>query len=144
VKEFSYEIGGNKFTQKALVLGQISQLLEVLKGLALPADMSPLGLVAALGGRLPKALAVVLNPDGVAIKDKDLAVLGEHIAFEMEADLAIRVIDDFFDCNPLSSTLARLTDLVKRRSGGNGSISSASSSLKETSPAETQSSGATH
>ena len=144
MKEFVYEVGGQKFSQKALVLGQISQLLDVLKGLRLPTDMSPIGLVAALGDRLPKALAIALNPDGVAIKDKDLDAIAEQVSFEMDADLAIKVVDDFFDCNPLSSTLDRLTELIKRRRGGIGSNGSASSSQKETSPNEMPSSGVTH
>ena len=61
-KEKNYEIGGRAFVQKPLVLGQVEQLLEALRDIPIPPEPTSMGMVLALAGRLPAALAVVLTP----------------------------------------------------------------------------------
>lgn len=141
----TYEIGGKRYHQKPLVLGQISQIVDILKDLSIPANISPAGVLALMGDRLPRALAVALTPEGVSIKDKDLHAIASEIAFGMEAELALTAVEDFFDCNPLSSLFERmraLNAMFKTEKRETGSSSSASSSPKETSQGETPSSGA--
>jgi hypothetical protein len=106
--EKKYVIGGNTYIQRPLVLGQLKQLLDVLKGITIPADMETIALVDALGGRLPKALAVVLNPEGLPLREKDIDDLAVEIEFAITLEQTVEVVEDFFACNPLPSLLSKL------------------------------------
>lgn len=106
---FLYEIDGKTYVQKPLVLGQLSQLLAVLKDARIPVNTSVAGLMEALGGHLPDALAVVLTPEGQSPRDKNLMELSEELSFSVSLPTALQVIEDFFSLNPVSSLLERLT-----------------------------------
>jgi len=142
---FEYEIGGKTYIQRKLVLGQIRQLMAILDGLKVDMGMSTLDLVAALTDRLPRALAVVLTPEGVAPREKDIAKLAEEIEFEIDPETTLRVVEDFFDCNPVQDLALGLrvlgAKLEKRAGLSRGSTSSSASSPTEISPAATPSSG---
>jgi hypothetical protein len=103
-----YTINGTLYTQSALVLGQWRQLLNILKDVAVPADASASQLAVILGDRLPAAFAVVLNPEGVSLRDKNLPAVADDLEFSLSTETAIQVIEDFFVCNPLSSLLKRI------------------------------------
>jgi hypothetical protein len=154
--KYQYDLGGKRYTQRALVLGQLQLLIDVLKECAIPVGASVLQIVEALGDRLPRALAVVLVPEGVAIKDRDLEAEISDIINNMDITTAVGVIEDFFSCNPLYSIFDRLIGLQnafkqrKRDSVPEGTpprrepglTDSACSSAEETSPKESASSGA--
>lgn len=142
----TYEIDGTTYEQRPMVLGQIRQLMSVLQGLKIPADGGSLQVIAALGGRLGEALAVVLTEQGKSLRGKDLAALATELEFTISPDQTIDVVEDFFTCNPIASLLQRLTTAMGGITGGmmgmvTGSKTPASSSLEETSPAEETSSG---
>ncbi len=141
-----YSINEKTYYQNKLVLGQWRQLLDILKGLTIPGNVDVLGMVDILGDRLPLALAVVLNPEGVALKDKDLPALADELEYTISADAVIKVIEDFFECNPLPSILAKLSQAAGILDGmmtKTQSTPSSSSSPPETSPGEIASSGDT-
>lgn len=142
-QEFTYEIAGKQYYQKPMVLGQWRQFLDVIKGLSIPGNVDPWGLANLLGDNLPLALAVVLNPEGVALKDKDLPALADELEFSIEPDTVVQVIEDFFACNPLPSILERLSQAAGILSGmmKTSSNPSSSPSPPETSPGGTPSSG---
>ncbi|MBI5328852.1 MAG: hypothetical protein HZB80_11290 [Deltaproteobacteria bacterium] len=112
-KEFQYEISGNIYIQKPLVLGQIRQLFNLLEKILLPACIDAMGLIAVLGDKLPQVIAIVLTPDGIALKDKDIIALSKEIEFEISPEQVIQVIDDFFTCNPIQSLLGRIGGMVE-------------------------------
>ena len=107
--EMKYEIGDKILIQRPLVLGQLRQLLAVLDGITLPADLNTRSLVEALGDQLPRALAVVLTEQGKSPKDKDIDTLAEEIDYGMSLEQIVQAVEDFFVCNPLSSLLDKLT-----------------------------------
>ncbi len=144
--EFTYEIDGRKFIQRPLVLGQLRQLLSVLKTVEIPGDANAVGLIDACGDRLPEALAIVLTEEGSSLKDKNIAALADMLSFSVTPELALQVIEDFFSCNPVSSLLERLTGTIARATANLtpiGSMASSLSSAAATSPDETRSSGGT-
>jgi len=141
---FTYKIDGTIFVQMPLVLGQLRQLLAVLKNVEIPAVADALGLIQAVGDRLPEALAVVLTERGQSPRDKDLAALADRLAFSVTPETTLQVVEDFFDCNPVSSLLERLAGVMAnatRNLAPIGSTTLSSSSPQETSPGETRSSG---
>lgn len=91
-----YLIADRTFVQRPLVLGQFPQMVEVLKGVMIPADGSPMSIAVAMADKLPEAMAVVLTPEGQPVKDKDLAELAGFFADNMELPTACEVIEDFF------------------------------------------------
>lgn len=143
-QEFNYEIGDKIYVQKPMVLGQWRQLLGLIKGLTIPGNIDPLGLANILGDNLPLALAVVLTPNGQFLKDKDLPALADELEFSIDPEMVIKVIDDFFSCNPLPLILERLSQAAgdigvkMKMTPSNPSLSP---SLTETSPVGTPSSG---
>mgnify|MGYP001160557200 FL=1 len=139
----TYKIGGITYQQRPLVIGQVKQLLTVLEGLTIPSDIDMMGLVATLGDRLPDALAVILTPDGMSPKDKDLKKLSEELAFSLEIEQAMEVVEDFFVLNPISSLFGRLNQAIEKIQAQflMSSTTLSASSQEETSQKEMQSSG---
>jgi len=149
-KETQYSFGGKVYRQGALVMGQVKQLLTVLNGAGLTDIADPFAIIRDLGDRMPRALAVVLTPEGVSPRDKDIETLAKELEFAMTFDDVLRVIDDFFGCNDLLSLLARFKEIAgrvqeqaKAQMRGNGSIGSSPSWPGATSPSATTSSGDT-
>lgn len=141
-----YTIGGKTYFQTPLVLGQWRQLMAILKGVSIPENVDAIGLAHLIGDKLPEALAVVLNPEGVPIKEKDIAALAGDLEFSASPDLAFEVIRDFFDCNPMLSILKRLNETVESIGLKTLTIPSSPSpspSPEGTSSSETPSSGDT-
>lgn len=115
-----FVIGDRAFYLVPITLGQLEHLLAVVTGLHIPDD--PMGIVKALGGHLPKALACVLVPDGetpgaVVRKLDEPGGLDELAAFmrgEVSFEQAVEVASCFLDRNPIASVSAKLGSLAKK------------------------------
>lgn len=147
MNEFKYDIGGCVYIQRPLVLGQTRQLMNAIKGLVIPSDVDTLGLISALGDKLPLALSIVLTPEGVALKDKDIYTLAAEVEYEISPEQTLQVIEDFFACNPIASLLESIGSMTEKISKAmtktkeTGLTASSASSPEETSVYETVSSG---
>lgn len=144
MKTFQYDIGGKKYIQRPLVLGQIRQLMRAIEGVRIPQDIDTIGLISALGNKLPIAIAIVLT-DETPLKDKDIDSLASQIEFEISPETTAQVVEDFFACNPIVSLLERISGMANKISETikvTGLESSSASSAEETLQKETQSSGA--
>ena len=148
MKQIEYTIGDKKYTQRKLVLGQILLLTQLLKNVNVLKDMTPSALIATIGMKMPDALAIVLIPDGTAIKEKasddKRLELATEISFNIDAETTLQVVGDFFDCNPIAFLLEKLSGATEKIISQVKSISkpSSPSSPEETSPSESISSGA--
>lgn len=110
---YQYEVNGKIYHQKPLVLGQVKQLIIFLGNLAFPVNESAeaeIGMIMGiLGDRLPHALAVVLHEDGVPLQQKNLDNLAAEIESTFDIETTMRVVEDFFECNPVVSIFNKLT-----------------------------------
>lgn len=114
MEKFEYVIDGKKYIQKPLVWGQIKQLKAIIPSIAIPAGVSlDQGLVMALTDHLPLLLAVVLIPEGISAKDKDIDALAEELEFAVNPETVLQVVADFFDCNPIASLAEKLAEIIK-------------------------------
>jgi len=140
-----YKIGDKIYIQRPLVIGQVKQLLAELQGIVIPSNVDVIDLVAAIGDRLPDALAVILTPSGMSPKDKDLKKLSEELAFSLEIEQAMEVVEDFFVLNPISSLFGRLNQAIEKIQAQflMSSTTLSASSQEETSQKEMQSNGDT-
>ena len=111
--EYSYKIGETTYTQKPLVLGQYRLLMNLLKGINIPSDFDIIPLVTALGDKLSQAIAIVLNPIGIPLKDKNIEELTTEIEFEIDPDTVFTVVTDFFVCNDLPSLLKKMNKVIE-------------------------------
>ncbi len=144
-KEFTYEINGKTYIQRPLVLGQIGQITEVLKGIEITQGMGIEQIVQLLGDRLPAAMAVVLTEKGKKVRDKNLPALTEAMQDDMDVGTAIEVMDHFLSLNPIASAFGKLTGIMAGiTKAATGSRTSSSQSPEETSRSGTTSSGDTH
>lgn len=145
----TYTIDGITYEQRPLVIGQVEQLASIIIGTSFPAGGGPLEIIEALGQeRLMRACAVVLREQGKAPWwQKDLDALAEAFAWTMDVETSIRIVTDFFDCNPLSLLFDALKNMsaavMKAAERVTASPASSSSSPVETLPEETVSGGAT-
>jgi hypothetical protein len=146
---FEYEIGGRKFVQKALVLGQVKLLINTIKGVTLPRDATPASLVIALGDKVSDVLAIVLSEEGIPLKNKKLRDVQDLIEEHLSIEQSIGMVEDFFDCNPIASISEAMIGLAKKveqvmtaKVSKEPSTESASPLVEETLPSETISSGA--
>ena len=145
MEPIKYEIGDKVYTQSPLVLGQIKQMIEALRDFSLPANARASDIAMMLGDDLPGVLAIVLGLEGVRMRDKDIAALTEELRELVPIKTAIKMVDDFFICNPIASLAESLSGWTKILSGviptKNGSTALSSSSPEEISPDGTQSCG---
>ena len=146
--DFEYEIGGRKFVQKALVLGQVKLLISTIRGVALPRDATPASLVIALGDKVSDVLAIVLSEEGIPLKNKKLRDVQDLIEEHLSIEQSIGMVEDFFDCNPIASISEAMIGLAKKveqvmtaKVSKEPSTESVSPLAEETLPSETISSG---
>jgi len=155
-EKFTYKIGGETYIQKPLVLGQINQLAAIMREMEIPKNVDMAALVVLFGSKLPMAIAIVLieesatknNPGSTPeyLMNRDIEKIAKKLEFTLDSETAARVVEDFFDCNPIASVLSKFTGISEKISGKiqqTGLNSSASTSQTETSPDGTQSSGGT-
>ncbi len=109
---YVYEVDGRKFVQKMLVWGQVKQLLSVIKGIEFPQGATTANIIEILGDKIPLALAVVLTEEGQSLKDKDLTALASEFEFLFPIEMIVKVVEDFFVCNPMVSLLEKVQMLV--------------------------------
>ena len=144
-----YEIGGKKYFQKKIVLGQIEQLLDLLQGMEIPASRNPWIVRGALKDKIYLALAIALVEEGKTPKrdSEELAQIADGLKWAIDPETVLQVIEDFFELNPLSSLLKKLEGIVGKMEKAGiqvdaRSLRPSSSSPEATSPDETISSGA--
>jgi hypothetical protein len=118
-KVYEYEIGGRLFIQRPLVLGQLRQLTEEMKGLVIEpgTELSLQNIIGIFGEKISRGIAIVLTPKDFKLKDKDVDTLTEELEYEMDIETTFKVVEDFFDCNPLSSLLNKFTSLMHKAGG---------------------------
>ena len=138
-KRFDYEIGGKRYVQRPLVLGQAIRLLEVIGAAQkLPETDDALAWLTALGEHAAEAVAAVLIPEGKAAREVDWDAQAEEIRWGADMTTTLRVIRDFFACAPASECAPLIEEIKGHLSGlltpGSGPGSPAS-------PAETPSAG---
>jgi len=145
---FEYEIGGRKFVQKALVLGQVKQLISVIRGTVIPSVISSQSLVIALGDKVSEVLAIVLSEEGVSLKNKKTKEVQELLEENLSIEGSIKMVEDFFDCNPIASISGAMIGLSEKVQKAmtktelkTPSTESVLPSVEETLPKETISSG---
>jgi phosphoribosylpyrophosphate synthetase len=109
-----YIIAGKKYIQRPLVIGQLKQLSKLLKDVVISPDAGAAELVEAIGDKLSEAIAIVLIPEGVDIKDKNIEEIVKELEFQVDIETAVKIIEDFFDCNQVSSLLKRLQNAIKK------------------------------
>ena len=154
--KFNYTIGDKPWTQRPLVLGQWKQLMEIIKGLAIPAGADIPQLLAVLGTRVPLALAVILIEEGSSLRarfglrtvpgfagipmpewyqNQDVMLeIANEIEAGINAETIMRVIDDFLSCNPVSSILERLSGVLMNTGKIQKMMATGSTSLSPSSP----------
>lgn len=139
-EEYRYKFGGIKYVLREPVLGQQTQLTELLRGINLsvgknkkiPADMKALERMAIdalkkipvnkvleiLGSKAPQFYAIILTPEDTPMEHKKLEDVEKHIKNNMPMSLQLRVIRDFF---ALGGETVRAAILLAQDAGGNGS-----------------------
>jgi len=112
---FWYEIDGQSYYQKTLVLGQSTMLAPYLDGLSFN-DLKPESVVGQLGEQLGRVLEIVLVPKGVSQHTHSLNLhvpggvdSGESFLSHLTHLDFIQLVEDFFVCNLDISVLERLT-----------------------------------
>lgn len=116
--EKKYTINGKPYYQRKLVPGQMQQLCAVLNlvsGSRLAGLRGSGDIIIALGSRLLTVVAIVINPEGVKLKDKKLVQIEAEL-FEADIDI-MEIIADFFTLNPIDSLLEKLSGKLEGMSG---------------------------
>ena len=109
-----YHFGGKKYFQRPLVLGQLRVLLPILKNIEIKEHGSAETIVKAFGDKIGQALAIVLieedlDPSVALERIEDRA---KEIEFSIPIETMIEAIEDFFECNPVSSVIDRFREMI--------------------------------
>jgi hypothetical protein len=124
-----YNLGGQKYTQQPLVLGQYKQLLDVLGGVKLGG--SAVEIMTTLGDKVPLAAAIVLQPVKpwplsllCTPQRKNIHKLAKRLSHTLDVDASFEVMADFFDCNPVQTAMERLAGVIQAQQNGSNQPSS--------------------
>mgnify|MGYP000908518042 CR=1 FL=1 len=112
--EYLYKIGEKEYRMKPLVMGQVRQLLSLLKGVELPETLTVVSLITAFGDKLTEAIAILLIEPDVSLNLKDVQKVTNDIEFYLSPSLAMEIIEDFFDCTPIFSILEEMGKRVEK------------------------------
>lgn len=112
--EYLYKIGEKEYRMKPLVMGQVRQLLALLKGVEIPESLTVVSLITTLGDKLPEAIAILLIEPDKSLKTKNVKELTDEIEFELTPTMTMEVIEDFFDCTPIFSILEEMGTRVEK------------------------------
>lgn len=124
ISKCMYEIKGRSFYQKQLVLGQLELLVDLLKDVELEKGLTNLGILKTLGGKMPRAMAIVLFEEGSKIEKieveenwktievQEIKKQTEFFANNVNIVLALKVITDFFVCTPMTEIMQTLASLI--------------------------------
>jgi hypothetical protein len=112
-----YQIGNQRFHQNKLVIGQLMQLVKALSGLNIPGTLNIQSVLNAIGDKISDILAIILIPDGKSIKEKDRGAIAEFLDDNLDMDLALEIIEDFFLSNQIHSLLEKITKLSQTMTG---------------------------
>ena len=69
-------------------------------------------LLSVIGARLSTAVAIVLHEDGKKLKDKNIEEVADEIRFNCDYDDMVAIVEDFFVCNPIASTLEKVQKII--------------------------------
>jgi hypothetical protein len=116
-EKYRYTFGGATWVQRPLVLAQYDQLAPVMEGMSLPKTFDVPGVIGAFGPNIHKALAIVLTPQGMRPRDKNLAETEDRIRWSIEMPQIIQVVEDFFVLSPLRLLFERLGKMLDRVRG---------------------------
>ncbi len=148
-----YTIDGIVHRHRPLVYGQFLALAPLLSSVKIDGGMSVSDFILAVGKKVPELLAIALVPDGMSVKEACRTAFShnraELIQWGMSPPDVIEVLEDFFECNRLSSMSKKMTGMLEglksfmaSRLGSLIPMSAPSmSSPEETSPDESTSSG---
>jgi hypothetical protein len=144
--DYTYDIAGVTYVQRPLVLGQVRQMIAALGEFVIPRGAGVIGVIDALGDRLPHCLAVILTPQGQSPRDKDLERMAAELEFAITIEQTMQAVTDFFTCNPIASLLTLIEEVVGKLSllgmtPEHGSTSSSAFSPEVVLPTGTVSSG---
>lgn len=127
--EKRYEIGGKTYIQRPIVLGQFAELAPMLSGLTISTQDSA-KLIADLGSNLPRVMAVVLVEEGKslpeAFRSEAIQARANHLAWNVQPEQVIEVVEDFFECTPVSSISTRLGAMMQKLKADTGKDSTSS------------------
>lgn len=154
--EKEYDLRGKKYVQRPLVLGQFRALLPLLDGLEIKENSSPFEMINTLGDRIHKALAIVLIEEEIDLRKAldEIEDRAREIECVITPEQVLEVIEDFFECNRVSSVIEKLAGMmgnIKSKIGEKPAVSpvepstsnkSSGGSQAETSPEGKKSSGA--
>ena len=113
-----YIIGEKPFIQKKVVWGQAKQIIKEIESVELPSSYTPKDVLRVLESRIPKLIAIVLIPEGQTAKTKNNDEMLEFFEWEMSIEQTVRIIEDFFVCNPIPSWLDKVGAGMEAMTGG--------------------------
>jgi hypothetical protein len=144
-----YEVDGQSYYQKTLVLGQSTLLAPFLEGLSFD-DLKAESVVGQLGERVGRVLEIVLVPKGVSQQTHamNLQTPGaiESASFFLSRlthlDF-IQLVDDFFACNLDSSVISQMANALQGMNATKTATETVSNGSALLSPEATQPTEAT-
>jgi len=112
-----YEFGGKHYLQYPIVLGQLRLLIPIISNLELsPGDSAVVELVRALGDKLHRVMATLLvEPNqSVRVAMQKIDERQADLEWSMLPESCIEVLEDFFECNRLSSLFGKIKEAAEK------------------------------
>ena len=118
-KPKEYKIGEREYILTPLVLAQLIDLAKFFAKLEIDLEKfeSLRDFLSEYLEHLPLLCAIVLKRKDVPLRERDIHEEAEYIAENMDMDTAVRVVEDFFRIQDLSSLAQKVTALIQAMTG---------------------------
>jgi hypothetical protein len=111
---FEYEINGKKYIQKPLVWGQVRQFQSLLKEVVWPTEFTIVTFMEVFSDQLPQFAAIIVSEEGKLLKEKNIDGLTVEFEEFLDIGTSVKMVEDFFDCNPIDSILKSLSGMMRK------------------------------
>lgn len=147
--ENEYKIGDKIYFQKTLVYGQIRQIFGIIRKINFgkkgeTIQFTVTDLINLLGDGILNFISILLIPSDSTPKKKDNSKIAEEIEWEINSDIILEVMSDFFTFNKISEVQKKMMEMMKKlglRIQRKESTTLSPKSQEETSPGKNSSSG---
>lgn len=109
-----YQINNKKYIQKPMVWGQVKQFQTLLKDVIWPTEFTIVTFLDVFSDQLPLFAAIVLTEEGKSLKDKNVDLLKIEFDEFLDIGTSIKMVEDFFVCNPIDSILKSLSGMMQK------------------------------
>lgn len=109
-----YLINDREFYQTKLVWGELELLTNEFESLDLSFLNEISDIASVFSKKTPRICAIILREEGKEKDEKSIDETHKWLKFNLDLDLGVEIIEDFFEINSPTSLLEKVNNLIQK------------------------------